>query len=434
MSIARALYTLLGWLALPVVVVRLLFKRSKLAGYGRHVRERFGRYRIRPHRPVIWLHAVSVGETRAAEPIVRELKVRFPEYAIIMTHMTPTGRATSRDLFGESVRRAYLPYDLPLFVKRFLRHFQPRIGIILETELWPNLIAECSRRGIPVLLANARLSERSARRYAWVAPLTREMLRKLAATTAQSDADAQRLTARGARQVRVSGNVKFDVTPDPALVELGQRWREAIGLRPVWIAASTRDGEETLILDAMQRAPLPPDALLILVPRHPQRFEVVAGDLDMRRLRYVRRSTGAMPDASTQVWLGDSMGEMAAYFAASDCALMGGSLRDFGSQNLIEPCALGCPVVIGPSRYNFAEASMNAIDAGAAVSARNATDALALIGAWFADPEARHRAAQQAIAFTAANRGAVEVTLSEVTRLLKRHITVTATTTVTRPA
>ena len=368
------LYTLLRGLVLPFIPLRLLLRSRKEPGYRRHWRERFGFYRTEIDRPVIWVHAVSVGETQAAAPLVAALCERFPDHAVLTTHMTPTGRAAARRLFGDNAPRAYVPYDYRFAVRGFLRHFKPRVGILLETELWPVLLSECSRAHVPMVLANARLSERSAARYNKVPRLAAAMLQSLTEIAAQTEADAVRLTALGARAPTVCGNVKFDIVMPEPMRELGAHLRRLFGIhRTVWVAASTRSGEETLVLDAMLRCGLP-DALLVLVPRHPQRFEEVAGQLAMRSLRFQRRSEDGPIRPSTQVVLGDSMGEMFAYYAASDAAFIGGSLVPTGGQNLIEACAAGTPVLVGPHTYNFKSVTEDAIAAGAALRVTDAAE------------------------------------------------------------
>ncbi|MBV2262759.1 MAG: lipid IV(A) 3-deoxy-D-manno-octulosonic acid transferase, partial [Thauera sp.] len=384
--LTRLPYTLLWIVALPLVLLRLAWRARRQPAYLRHLGERFGRYRTRAPVGVIWVHAVSVGETRAAEPLVRALLAEWPEHSVLLTHMTPTGRDTSKNLFRDEPRvlRAYLPYDLGCFAHAFLRHFRPLFGVVMETELWPNLLAACRRRRIPVMLANARLSERSARRYARLPALTALTLKALAAIGAQTAADAARLAQLGARRVTVTGNLKFDITPAEAMLALGRNLRERVGARPVLLAASTREGEEVLLLDAFARQ-APAEALLLLVPRHPQRFDEVAALASTRGLALQRRSADAAVRAGTRVLLGDSMGEMFAYYAAADVALIGGSWLPFGGQNLIEACAVGTPVVIGPHTFNFQAVAEDAERAGAAVRAPDAdagvVAALALLAA-----------------------------------------------------
>ncbi|MDY0074145.1 MAG: lipid IV(A) 3-deoxy-D-manno-octulosonic acid transferase, partial [Thauera sp.] len=352
--LTRLPYSLLWLLALPVVLLRLWWRGRRQPGYRQHLAERLGRYRQAAPAQLLWVHAVSVGETRAAQPLVEALLAAFPEHSVLLTHMTPTGRETSAQLFGDQPRvlRAYLPYDLAPFIAGFLRHFRPQLGIIMETELWPNLLADCRQAGIPTLLANARLSARSAARYARLPALSALTLGALRMIAAQTTEDARRLQALGAQEVAVTGNIKFDIEPPPTMIELGEVFRQRCGPRPLVLAASTREGEESLLLDAFVRQ-APADALLLLVPRHPQRFAEVAALVTERQLTLQRRSDDAPVAAETRVWLGDSMGEMFAYYHAADVALIGGSWLAFGGQNLIEACAVGTPVLIGPHTFNF---------------------------------------------------------------------------------
>ena len=405
--LTRLPYTLLWILALPLVLLRLLWRARRQPAYLRHVGERFGRYRVRAPLAVIWVHAVSVGETRAAEPLVRALLARWPEHSVLLTHMTPTGRDTARTLFTDEPRvlRAYLPYDVGCFAHAFLRHFRPMFGVIMETELWPNLLAACRRRRIPVMLANARLSDRSARRYARLPALTALTMKALAAIGAQTAADAARLGQLGARRVTVTGNIKFDITPPAEMLALGQTLRERIGDRPVVLAASTREGEEALLVDAFVRH-APNDALLLLVPRHPQRFDAVAAELAARRLATQRRSADETIAAHTRVLLGDSMGEMFAYYAAADVALIGGSWLPFGGQNLIEACAVGTPVVVGPHTFNFQAVAQDAVRAGAALRAEDADAGMQAALALVADDDARTRFSAAGRAFATTHQGA----------------------------
>ncbi len=411
--LTRLPYTLLWILALPLVLLRLLWRARRQPAYLRHVGERFGRYRVRAPLAVIWVHAVSVGETRAAEPLVRALLARWPEHSVLLTQMTPTGRDTARTLFKDEPRvlRAYLPYDVGCFAHAFLRHFRPMFGVIMETELWPNLLAACRRRRIPVMLANARLSERSARRYARLPGLTGLTMKALAAIGAQTAADAARLGQLGARRVTVTGNIKFDIAPPAAQLELGKTLRERIGERPVVLAASTREGEEVLLLDAFARH-APPAALLLLVPRHPQRFEEVAALVRARRLGLQRRSEDAAVAATTRVLLGDSMGEMFAYYAAAEVALIGGSWLPFGGQNLIEACAVGTPVVIGPHTYNFQAVADDAVRAGAALRAEDAEAGMRAAMALLADAARREDVSAAGRAFATTHQGATARTIA----------------------
>jgi 3-deoxy-D-manno-octulosonic-acid transferase len=408
---ARFIYTLVVLALLPWAVLHLLWRARGQPEYLRHWGERFGYFDAVPPAPTIWLHAVSVGETRAAQPLVAALRERYPGYRILFTHMTPTGRATSEALFGDSVDRIYLPYDMPWAMRRFLRHYRPRFGLIMETELWPNLIAACRREGVPLSLVNARLSQRSARRYAKFPALTREALRGLVAIGAQSADDAARLEALGAPNISLTGNIKFDIeAPDEQLL-LGRQLRLRYGNRPVWLAASTREGEEALILGAWKRVGAGDTALLVIVPRHPQRFDEVARLATERGFVVQRRSDDAPVAPSTQVLIGDSMGEMFAYYASADVAFIGGSLLDFGSQNLIEAAACGTPVLIGPSTRNFAEVAREALSCGGALSIDDAGDLVNQIKALLANADRRQEMSEAGRAFAARHRGATARTL-----------------------
>ncbi len=436
---ARFLYNLALLFLLPYVGLHLLLRSRRQPEYLRHVGERFGRYpspQPSPRREegadllpspasgrgaggegLIWLHAVSVGETRAAAPIVAALKAHHPGHRILLTHMTPTGRRVSEDLFGDGVERAYLPYDYPCAVRRFLRHFRPAIGVVMETEIWPNLVAICKEKGLPLLLANARLSEKSARRYARFPNLTRGALQGLAALAAQTEQDAARLRALGAPQVEVLGNVKFDILPAEDQLALGEVLRGRIGSRPVLLAASTREGEEALLFAALAKHPLG-EALLVVVPRHPQRFDEVAALAAKAGLALQRRSENAPVAARTQVLLGDSMGELFAYYAACDVAFVGGSLLDYGSQNLIEACAVGRPVLIGPSTYNFSHAAEQALECGAARQIGSAEELLEAAAELLRDEAARRRMGEAGKAFAARHRGATARTVE----MIERHL------------
>ena len=399
--------------ALPLALLRVWWRGRKEPGYRRNVGERLGRYPALPDaRPVLWIHAVSVGETRAAQPLIAALRDRYPDHRIVLTHMTAAGRATGESLFGDRVTQAYLPYDTAAGTARFLAWCRPRFGLLMETELWPNMILRAAAQRIPLFLVNARMSERSARGYARIARLSANMLRQLAGIAAQTAADAERLTALGANEVVVTGNVKFDVAIPDAIAERGRALRRMFGeSRPVWVAGSTRDGEESLLLAALAQATLPPGALLVIVPRHPQRFDAVAELLGQRGLQFVRRSAGQTVPESAAIVLGDTMGEMLAYYAASDVAFIGGSLLPLGGQNLIEPLAVGAPVLIGPSTFNFAEAARDALARGAAWQGADAAAIIGAVGELLRDPERRARMRGAGLKLLAAHRGATGRTL-----------------------
>lgn len=404
----RRLYTLLLVLLLPYILFHLLWRSRRQPEYLRHIGERFGFYHGKPAAPLIWLHAVSVGETRAAVPLVGQLQARYPEHRILLTHMTPTGREAGRQLFGDSVLQCYLPYDFPFAVKRFLGHFKPEIGLLMETEIWFNLVQACKKAGMPLLLVNARMSEKSARKYGRFKSLSRDSLQSLAAIAAQTEADAGRLVELGAPAVKITGNLKFDVAVPQSAIDLGKNLRAQFGAaRPVFLAASTREGEEALIMEALTKIDIP-SLLIVIVPRHPQRFDQVADMLTQRGIRFQRRTEDNSVAPETQVLLGDSMGEMFAYYAACDIAFIGGSLLPLGGQNLIEAAAMGKPVLIGPHTFNFAEVSELAIQAGAAQRVANAEELALTAGDLLKAPEKIKAMSAAALAFSGRHRGATE--------------------------
>ena len=401
-------YTLVLYALLPQVLLHLVWRARRQPAYLKNIPERFGFYRQKTTRPLIWLHAVSVGETRAAAPLIKALQDRHPGHQILLTHMTPTGRETGEAIFGADVLRCYLPYDYPGAVARFLEHFKPQAGLLMETEIWANLIHGCSQRHIPLYLVNARLSGKSFTRYRRFAELTRTSLSELSAVAAQTRDDAARFSALGAANVTVAGNIKFDIEPPAAQLELGRAWRASYGeARPVLLAASTRDGEEAALLGALAQIAVP-SLLTVIVPRHPQRFDQVAALIERRGIRFQRRSGEAAIAPETQVLLGDSMGEMFAYYAACDIAFIGGSLLPFGGQNLIEACAAGKPVLVGPHTYNFSEAAELAIAAGAAIRVKDAGELARAVRRLLEDREVMTRMADAALAFSKAHQGATQ--------------------------
>jgi 3-deoxy-D-manno-octulosonic-acid transferase len=415
----RLVYNLLLYVALPFIPLRLWWRGRREPGYRAHVAERFGVYAVRAERPLIWLHAVSVGETRAAQPLVKALAARYPDHQLLLTQMTATGRATAEELYGKDALIAFLPYDYAWAARRFIAHFRPRLGILMETELWPNLLRAAAGHGVPMLLANARLSPKSARGYARVAALARDTLADLAAVAAQSEPDAERLRALGAHDVAVTGNLKFDIVPPPEMRSRGKALRALWGDRPVFLAASTREGEEGLLIDALAAQPIA-RLLTVLVPRHPQRFDEVARMLERRGLAYARRSAARPVPADCAYVVGDSMGEMFAYYGACDVAWIGGSLLPYGAQNLIEACAMGAPVLIGPSTYNFAQAAELAIEAGAAIQVADASALVAEVARLVGDPASRALMGHAGFEFSLAHQGATERTMQLVERLLNR--------------
>lgn len=410
----RALYTLLLRAALPFALARLWWRGRVEALYRRRIHERFGTYRDAPEKPVVWVHAVSVGEARACAPLVRALLQELEGCEILVTCTTAAGRETLKALHGESVHVAWLPWDLPGAVRRFLEHWRPRLGVLMETEVWPNLVAACREFGVPLALANARMSEKSARGYARWEGLSRPAFAALGAVCAQSEGDAARLRALGAREVEVTGNLKFDAAPDAERLAAGEAFRLALG-RSVLLLASTREGEEAMLLDAL--GAIPDDVRLVLVPRHPKRFDEVERLLAGRGLAVAKRSAGGAPGAG--VLLGDTLGEMDFYYAAADVAVIGGSFAPLGGQNLIEACAAGTPVVLGPHMFNFAEATRLALDAGAALQAADAAGAVREALALLQDPARRRAMGEAGKKLCEAHRGATARQLAACLRLLQ---------------
>ncbi len=412
MVTTRRIYGLLVWAMLPLALIRLLWRSRRQPAYLHHWDERLGRYAMRPTRPILWLHAVSVGETRAAASLIQLIRKQHPEYQLLLTHMTPTGRETAPELIGPDILRCYLPYDLPFAIHRFLNHFKPRIGVLLETELWTNLIHCCAEAGVPVLLVNARLSEKSAARYRRAQPLTGEMLSQLSLIAAQTENDAQRFTRLGAQRISVAGNLKFDTPQAPDSEAALTSLRALVGGgRPIWLAASTRPGEERLLLELLPKLACP-GALLILVPRHPQRFDEVAALLESLAIPFVRRSENRPVPEDVPVLLGDSMGELQACYQIADVALIGGSLLPFGGQNLIEATAVGCPVLVGPNTYNFLDATEWAIAAGAAIRVQHVSALLEVLPALLRDAPRRQQMGAAGQRFTLQHQGAAHKILS----------------------
>ncbi|WP_454722523.1 MULTISPECIES: lipid IV(A) 3-deoxy-D-manno-octulosonic acid transferase [Cupriavidus] len=435
----RVLYNLLWLVALPVALLRLAWRARKEPGYIQHVGERLGAYGKLPAAgPWLWVHAVSVGETRAAQPLIEALLARYPSHRLLLTHMTPTGRQTGAQLFGTQPRitQCYLPYDLPWLVRRFLRYFRPVAGMLMETEVWPSLVRGARREGVPLLLVNARLSPRSYRRTARFGRAATAMYRDFTAVLAQTRGDAERFRALGLPAVEVTGNLKFDMEPPEAGLRRGRLLREGFGTRAVFAATSTRDGEEALVLEAFARwqalaaaagAPVPRPALL-LVPRHPQRFDEVAALVARHGFSLQRRSalgdaagweqSGLPEPVTADVLLGDSMGEMALYFAASDLAFIGGSLLPLGGQNLIEACAAGTPVLIGPHTFNFAQATEDAIAAGACRRVADADELMRAAAAVLGDAPGLAAMRDAARAFSVLHRGATQRTMAALAQVI----------------
>lgn len=420
-ALARLVYATVLWLATPTYLLKLWWRGRAEPGYRRHVAERLGWYgrRQRPEAGVVWVHAVSLGETRAALPLVQALRARQPGLRLLLTHGTATGREAGLALLQPGDVQAWLPWDTPGAVRRFFRHFQPAVGVLMETEVWPVLLHEARRARVPMVLANARLSARSARRGNLFSALLHPAVQQLSLVLAQTTADGQRLGQAGAPAVKVLGNLKFDLTPPAPLVARGQAWRERLA-RPVVMMASSREGEEPPLLDEWLRLATP-RPLLLLVPRHPQRFDEVAALVQARGLRLSRRSGWAdqPPDAAldADVWLGDSLGEMPLYYGCADVALLGGSFAPLGGQNLIEAAACGCPVIMGPHTFNFASAAHEAEVVNAAQRVPALPHAVAAAVRLVVSSE-RNAWVRRALAFAQAHRGAADAMAAAVLQQL----------------
>lgn len=427
---ARLLYTLLIYLCLPLILLRLLWRGGRAPAYRRRWGERFGFVeRLADAQPVIWVHSVSVGETIAAAPMIRRLQKKYPDATLLVTTMTPTGSAQVKKIFGSRVEHCYAPYDMPDAIARFLSRTHPDLLVIMETELWPNLIHACHQRAIPAVLANARLSAKSAAGYAKVGRLSRPMLRELTAIAAQTKADGERFIQLGVSNtaLEVTGNIKFDLQLDAALREkaalLKKQWQGS-SPRPVFLAASTHRGEDEIVLDAYsQMLDQRPDLLLVLVPRHPERFDEVAALCRERDYCLQRRSETGPGDSrqlesSVQILLGDTMGELLSFCGACDVTFVGGSLVDVGGHNLIEPAAWGVPVLSGPHLFNFTEVGRLLTEAGGLAICATATELAEQVIVLLVDTGLHQQMSSAALAVTEANRGA----LDRLTKLLENQI------------
>ena len=477
----RLLYGLVVWLIQPFLRRKLLKRGQQEPGYLAAIDERFGHYTTAPCRMsdgLVWVHAVSLGETRTAAVLVARLRERLPGMRLLLTHGTATGRAEGAKLLRAGDIQSWQPWDTPGAVERFLTQFNPRIGLLMETEIWPNLVAACQRRHVPLVLANARMSEKSMRQAQRLAWLSRPAFAALTAVWAQTDADARRLIQLGAPLPGVFGNLKFDAAPNAAQLALGRAWRQQAG-RPVVMFASSREGEETALLDVLVQAanaggsngpspettsparhgeqlaagakqaadaPASPPVQWLVVPRHPQRFDEVAALIEGHGFSVSRRSAwgagppGALPPETRHdlgtgqavdvaaaghtrpvIWLGDSLGEMALYYGLADAALLGGSFERLGGQNLIEAAACACPVVMGPHTFNFAEAAELAERAGAAQRVPDLAQAFVVAQTLVKDRAAHGTMVSAAVEFASAHRGAVDKTAQAVQALLDQQ-------------
>ena len=413
-ALARGVYSLLLRLLQPAYALRLWLRGRAEPLYRVCLPERFGRYADAPSAGWVWLHAVSLGETRAAAALVEALRIERPGMRLLLTHGTATGRDAGRELLREGDRQTWLPYDTPGATQRFFAQFRPAVGVLMETEVWPNLLLAAQAARVPMVLANARLSAKSFARGRRFNAVLRPAIDSVALVLAQTEGDAQRIRASGARAVEVAGNLKYDLTPDAAQLAQGAAWQALLklqGRRGVVLAAITREGEEAMLLDAWQRTPHG-DTLLVIVPRHPQRFDEVAAMVRAAGLSLARRSRWQhLPPADAlqaQVWLGDSMREMALYYGCAQVALLGGSFAPLGGHNLIEAAACGCPVVMGPSTFNFSEAAELSLAAGASLRVPDMAAALAAATDLLGSPDRRGALAANAVRFAAQHLGAAQ--------------------------
>jgi 3-deoxy-D-manno-octulosonic-acid transferase len=416
----RWVYSFLLYLIAPLVFVRLWYRGIRAPAYRSRWGERFGHVPRLIDGPRIWVHAVSVGETIAAAPMIRALQSEYPQHAILVTTTTPTGSQQVGRLFSDTVEHFYLPYDLPHVLRRFLGRINPDCLVVMETELWPNLFHQCRKHHIPVTVVNARLSPGSLRGYQRLSGLVRETLQGVK-VLAQTGDDAQRFELLGAKDVQISGNLKFDLNIDDEVLELGRELRKQLGSdRLVWIAASTHQGEDELIIQAHQAILKKfPDALLILVPRHPERFDSVSSLVSATSLSWQRRSAAKPVKDEPSVYIGDTLGELLLMLAASDVAFVGGSLVSTGGHNPLEPAALGVPVITGPHWFNFAGVYPVLFDAGAAMEISDIEGLVNQVSDWFSSPQQRAHAGNEGRLVVRSNQGALARILEVLRAVLK---------------
>lgn len=425
MVLSRRLYTLLLYVLTPLFIARLALRGMKAPAYFGHWPERFGfGGRLSRSKTVVWLHAVSVGEVLAARPLVERLRTRLPHNDWLITVTTPTGRERAEAVFGAFATVRYLPYDLPGAVRRFLDRIEPALAVVMETELWPNLFAELRRRNVPLVLANVRMSEKSATGYRKFAALTRDILSNVTWAAVQTEHDRRRMVELGlsAERIAVTGSVKLDAQIFPESITAGRHLRELLGVnRPIWIAASTRPHEEAIVLDAHRDVLRQlPDAGLLLVPRHPERFEEVAQLIAQRGFVSHRRSSASAPSRDWQVYLGDTMGELTTLYAASDVAFVGGSIEPLGGQNILEPAALGLPVLSGPHTFNFAQVADELEKAGGLVRVADAAELAASVVRLLRSAPDRHEQGCCARNYVTANQGATDRVVEGILALSSR--------------
>lgn len=419
----RLIYNIVIALFLPVVLARLVYRGFRNRSYLSRIGERFGRYSRATDPYDVWIHAVSVGEVNAAGPLARALTRRDPTLRILVTTMTPTGADQARIAMGARIDHLYLPYDYPFAVRRFLDHVSPRLAIMMETEIWPNFIAHCNKRDIPLVVANLRLSQRSYAKYARLLPFTRSVFRRIKWFAVQSERDRDRVARLlgNDRNLSVTGNIKFEINLPASLREVAQVVRREWGNeRTIWVAGSTHEREEEIVIDVFKSIREDhPTLLLVLVPRHPERFDAVCRLVQKNRLKLARRSlqTGPIED-DVAVFVGDTMGELPVFFAASDIAFVGGSLVETGGHNILEACALGKPVVFGPHMFNFLEISQMALKQGAGIQVQDESSLERVVRNLVEDANLRYSCGQNGIRLVENNQGALKRTLDALSPFL----------------
>jgi 3-deoxy-D-manno-octulosonic-acid transferase len=418
--ILRSVYSVLMWLLLPSTLFYLIWRGLKQSAYLERWSERFALYAIPGEQSCLWLHAVSVGEFNAIIPLVRQLQKKYPDQKILITTTTPTGSARVQQIFGDSVRHVYLPYDTPGAVRHFYEHFRPRLGLIVETELWPNLYRHAAENKIPLAVVNGRISPKSMKAYQILKPIMQLALNDVTSVLAQSDQDGHRFMQIGLRKekLNVVGNLKFD-TDLPAEKPDLQRWRQQNQPRPVWIAASTHPGEHKAVFDAhellMKNVP---NALLIIAPRHPEAFSSVKSELEKRQWRYQIRSQQQWPGNQAQVFLLDTMGELFDLFAAADVAFVGGSFIDIGGHNVLEPAAHGLPVLIGPYSYHFTDSVQLLTECGACLQVEDSIELAKAVEHFLLKPDEAKQRGMAGKQTMQAARGALYKTISAIDKIL----------------
>lgn len=421
----RIIYTFILYLLTPFITLRLFWKSRANPGYRDRWRERFGYFSGSVLSQTIWIHAVSVGEVQATQQLIKKLHERYPDSRIVISTTTPTGAERVQMLFGDDIPHFFFPYDLPTVLDRWLSHVDPVMLLMMETEIWPNLLRACEHKRVPTLLANARMSEKSARGYARLGPFTRDVVMMITRIAAQAESDATRFVQLGVSpdKIDVTGSIKFDGRQPAVVQEKAEALRRVIGAsRPVWIAASTREGEEEAVLAAHKRVcEQIPEAILLLVPRHPERFDKVALLCEQRGFSVVRRSQNRTCEPGHNIFLGDSMGELAVMYQASDLAFVGGSLVDVGGQNVLEPASLGLPVLFGPSMYNFASISELLLCEEAAIRVDDTVALARQVIDWLSDASERSRFGENGRRVVEANRGATDRLMSVIEKLEIRN-------------